>query len=202
MIRAGLEIDQRLVEQLEFLVGQRLAQVEFEDAARLDGLRHLVAEEAEGAAAVRLGAVERHVGVLQQRIGADARRRHGDADAGADLDQMIVDLVALAQAIDDAARQAGGVLVRLDVLLEHHEFVAAEPRHEILRPQHFAQAVGDRAQQLVAAGMTQRVVDLLELVEIDEQQRRQLLARHAELASRRPISSRKLTRLGSSVSSS
>jgi hypothetical protein len=36
--------------------------------------------------------------------------------------------------------------VRLDVLLEHHEFVAAEPRHEILRPQHFAQATGDRAQ--------------------------------------------------------
>ena len=32
-----------------------------------------------------------------------------DADAGADLDQMVVDLVALAQAIDDAPRQAGGV---------------------------------------------------------------------------------------------
>ena len=69
---AGFEIDQRLIEQLEFLVGQRLAQVQFQNAARLDGLRHLVAEEAEGAAAVRLGAIERHVGVLQQRIGADA----------------------------------------------------------------------------------------------------------------------------------
>ena len=88
---------------------------------------------------------------------------------------MIVDLVALAQAVDDAAGQAGGVLVRLDVLLEHDEFVAAEARDEILRPQHFAQPVGDRAQQLVAAGMTERVVDLLELVEVDEQQRRQLL---------------------------
>ena len=42
-------------------------------------------------------------------------------------------------------------------------------------PQHLAQPVGDRAQQLVAAGMAERVVDLLELVEIDEQQRRQLL---------------------------
>ena len=31
-----------------------------------------------------------------------------------------------------------------------------------------------RAQQLVAAGMAERVVDLLELVEVDEQQRRQL----------------------------
>ena len=63
---------------------------------------------------------------------------------------------------------------RMDVLLEHHEFVAAEPRHEILGPQHLAQPFGHRAQQLVAAGMAERVVDLLELVEIDEQQRRQL----------------------------
>ena len=88
---------------------------------------------------------------------------------------MIVDLVALAQAIDDAPREAGGVIGGMDVLLEHDELVAAEPRHEILGPQHFAQAIGDRAQQLVAAGVTERVVDLLELVEIDEQQRRQLL---------------------------
>ena len=103
------------------------------------------------------------------------RRRHGDADAGADLDQVIVDLVALAQTLDDPPGQTRGVLVRFDVLLEHHEFVAAEARHEILRAQHVAQPVGDRAQQLVAAGMTQGVVDLLELIEIDEQQCRQLL---------------------------
>ena len=103
------------------------------------------------------------------------RRRHRDADAGADLDQVIVDLVALAEMIDDAPGETGGVLVRSDVLLEHHEFVAAEPRHEILRAQHLAQPVGDRAQQLVAAGMTERVVDLLELIEVDEQQCRQLL---------------------------
>src|ERR1700722_12415607 len=50
----GFEIDERLIEQLEFLVGQRPAQVEVQNAARLDGLRHLVAEETVGAAAVRL----------------------------------------------------------------------------------------------------------------------------------------------------
>ena len=38
---------------------------------------------------------------------------HGDADAGADLDQVIVDLVAFAQAVDDAAGKAGRILVRL-----------------------------------------------------------------------------------------
>src|SRR3984893_17564613 len=102
--------------------------------------------------------------------------------------------------IDDAPRQHGGVLVRIDVLLEHDELVAAEPRHEILGPQHLAQSLGDRAEQLVAAGMTQGVVDLLELVEIDEQQRRELIGAVRQLE--RAIASRKLTRLGSSVSSS
>ena len=88
---------------------------------------------------------------------------------------MVVDLVALAEAVDDAPRQHGGVLGRMDVLLEHDELVAAEAGDEILRTEHLAQAVCHRAQQLVAAGMAERVVDLLELVEVDEQQRRHLL---------------------------
>ena len=88
---------------------------------------------------------------------------------------MIVDLVTLAEAIDDAPGEARGVFRGMDVLLEHHELVAAEPRHEILGPQHLAQTIGHRAQQPVAAGVTERVEDLLELVEVDEQQRRQLL---------------------------
>ena len=50
---------------LEFLMRERVAQIEFEHAARLDGVRHLVPEEAEGAAAVGLGAIERHVGIFQ-----------------------------------------------------------------------------------------------------------------------------------------
>ena len=88
---------------------------------------------------------------------------------------MVVDLVTLAEAVDDPAREAGGVLGRMDVLLEHDELVAAEAGDEIVRAQHFAQTVGHRAQQLVAAGMAERIVDLLELVEVDEQQRRQLI---------------------------
>jgi hypothetical protein len=117
-------------------------------------------------------------------VGADALRGHSNPDRGADLDQMIVDLVALAQVIDDAPCQHGCVVAAADVLLEHDEFVAAEPRHEILRPQHLAQASRDRAQQLIAAGMAERVVDLLELVEVDEQEGRQraLIAWHGQEA--------------------
>ena len=53
--------------------------------------------------------------------------------------QMIVDLVALAQAIDDATGQPRGIVGGMNVLLEHDEFVAAEAGHEILGPQHLAQ---------------------------------------------------------------
>src|SRR3954447_1518280 len=170
-----LEIDERLIEQLEFLVGQRLAQVQLQNTAGFDDLGHFVAEEAESAAAVRLGAIQRHVGVLQERIGADIRRGHGDTDARADFDQVIADLIALAQVLDDPTRQAGRLFGRFNVLLEHDELITAETSYEIFRTQHGAQPVGDRAQELVAAGMTEGVVDLLELVEIDEQQCRQSL---------------------------
>src|ERR1700758_3793565 len=85
---SGLQVYERLIEQLELLVGQGPAQIDFQGAARLDDLRHLVAEETEGASAVRLGAIEGHVGILQERVGAvPVRRRHRDTDAGADLDQ-------------------------------------------------------------------------------------------------------------------
>lgn len=88
---------------------------------------------------------------------------------------MIFDAVALAQPFDDTAGKRRGVLRRRDVLLEDDELVAAEAGDEILRAQHLAQAIGDRTQKLIAAGMTQRIVDLLELVKIDEEQSRQTL---------------------------
>ena len=53
-------------------------------------------------------------------------------------------------------------------VLQDHELVAAEARDDVGVAHGAAQPVGDRAQQLVAAGMAERVVDLLELVEVDE----------------------------------
>ena len=125
-------------------------------------------EEAEGAAAVRLGAVQRHVRVLEQRIGADAERGHGDADAGADLDQMIVDLVALAQAIDDAPGETGGVVGGMDVLLEHHELVAAEHATKSSGRSISRNRSDTAHSNWSPPGMAERIVDLLELVEVDK----------------------------------
>ncbi len=98
-----LKIDHRLVVQLELAVGDGLAEIELERAARLQALVHFALEEPVRAAAVGLGEIERHVGVLQQqiRIGAVVWRDR-DADAGADDDLVAVDIVRAADALDDA----------------------------------------------------------------------------------------------------
>ena len=51
------------------------------------------------------------------------------------------------------------------------EFVAAQAGDQARPVDQRAQPLGDRAQQLIAAGVAERVVDLLELVEVQHQQR-------------------------------
>ena len=92
LIVVAREIDDRLVVQLELAGRQRLAQVVLQRAPRLHLRVHLRLEEAVGAAAVALGAIEREVGVAHQLVGARAvGRADGDADAGADHHLVAVD---------------------------------------------------------------------------------------------------------------
>src|SRR6185436_20773461 len=51
------------------------------------------------------------------------------------------------------------------------EFVAAKPRYQVAGPHQAAQQFGRRAQGRIALGMAVTVVDLLEIVEIDIEQR-------------------------------
>ncbi len=85
----ALQVDDRLVVEREFVVDDRLAEVEFDCAAGLHARVHLDLEEAIEAAAVRLGPVEREVGVLHQGIRLVAVGR-GQRDAGADADHDLV----------------------------------------------------------------------------------------------------------------
>lgn len=52
---------------------------------------------------------------------------------------------------------------------KQQELVAAEPGEDVLRHDVRAQAFGDGAQQPVAAGVAQRVVDQLEAIEVQHQ---------------------------------
>ena len=53
----------------------------------------------------------------------------------------------------------------------HGEFVAAEPRDEIVAAQRVRQPQRDVADQLVADRMAERIVDVLEMVEVDVEHR-------------------------------
>ena len=100
------QVDDRLVVQLELAGRQRLAQVLLHDAAGLHLQVHRGFEETERAAAVALGAVEREVGVAQQFVGVrSVAGTDRNADADADHGLLAVDVIGLAQRVDDALRQ-------------------------------------------------------------------------------------------------
>ena len=58
---------------------------------------------------------------------------------------------------------------------QHRELVAAEPRHRVGRAQGAAQARRHFLQHQIAGVMAERVVDLLEAIEIDQQDRQALV---------------------------
>ncbi len=85
------------------------------------------------------------------------------AEAVADLDRR-------AERGDDPGGHVLGAPRRPAVLDQHGELVAAHPGRRV-RPRRSISAIrcADRDQQLVADGVPERVVDLLEVVEVDEE---------------------------------
>ena len=71
------------------------------------------------------------------------------------------------RAIQLSSRPVTDVGLGLDIRLHHREFVAAEPRHHVRAAHAGPQPLGDALQQLVADRVAERVVDALELVDVD-----------------------------------
>ena len=129
--------------------------------------------ELEPIAAQTLGAIEREIGVDEQPLPVDrAAEGAGDADAHAEAALVAFVEDRLAGALDHPARkrvEAGHAGVGM---ADDDEFVAAGARDEIAFAQIAADDLGGVDQHRVARGMAERVVDLLEAVEIDLQQAR------------------------------
>src|SRR5690242_14192349 len=121
---------------------------------------------------VPLRGVERAVGPLEQRLGrrgvALAER---DADAGRHLDRRVAREERRAHRGDDLARDEAALLARVDALEDDDELVAGEPRDEIGGPHRRREAPRELAQHVVAGRVPERVVDALEAVDVEEQQR-------------------------------
>ena len=95
----------------------------------------------------------------------------GDADAGAHAHAAIVDGVGHPQLARQSFGHGEGALEVGRVVGQDRELVAAEPRHEVVRPHRGGDPLGHRLQQGVARRVAERVVDHLEVVEVHEQDR-------------------------------
>ena len=125
-----------------------------------------------GIAAGLFGGVELGVGGGEHRIRighAGLERRNADRDGDGDrpaarLEAVELDTTPCALRDDAGACELG---------LRHHdgELVATEARQALLPPDALARDLDDRAQYAVARGVAEAIVDLLEAVDVEEQER-------------------------------
>ena len=93
---------------------------------------------------------------------------------------MPLNVVGRGDDLGQAKRQplrVGGVV---DVGLDDREFVAADARYRVGFAHAAAQPAGHGAQQLVADGVSERIVDVLEVVEVEAQDGEPLPALHMD----------------------
>ena len=125
-------------------------------------------EKPVGAATAGLGAIERQIGVLEQLVGVGAVVGcDRDADAGIDHDLAVIEVVRQCNRVAESSGKSFRVGGLSDLGLDHRKLVPAQSSHQIGFADTVAQAVGDRPQQIVADRMAQRIVDILEVVEIE-----------------------------------
>jgi hypothetical protein len=167
------DVANRLIVDLEFVALQRHPQVEFQQPPGLGAGIHPGFEEAVGAAAVRLGSIERQIGILQELIGIlSVLGRQRNADADPDNELVAADIVGRGDLLDDEAGKGCDCRrVAVAAKLHDREFVSAESRDGIVLADAFAEPVGDLLQQGVADRVTERVIDVLEVIEIEAKYR-------------------------------
>ncbi len=100
----------------------------------------------------------------------------GDAGAGAGQDRRALEADRLVYARHDALGDHVDVFGAAGALQDHDELVAAEPHAEIRRAAGIAHPLRGDHQHIVAGGMAERIVDLLEAVEVDLHHRHALVA--------------------------
>ena len=83
----------------------------------------------------------------------------------------VADLEALGQRLVDALTDRERVLLVREAAAEQRELVAAEARRQVLRARGRLQALADGREQAVADLVAERVVDVLEAVEVQEEHR-------------------------------
>ena len=114
--------------------------------------------------------VEGHVRLAEQLVrGVAAGRPDGDADAHVHAHALAGHLDAVLEVAQQPLRDRDGVRLAACAVEQQRELVAAEAGGGVALAEASAQAVGHRAQQLVAGVVSVAVVDRLELVDVEQQ---------------------------------
>src|SRR5579864_3358649 len=134
---------------------------------------HLGFEEPITALAVSLGDVHRGVGVADQLIGVDRSRLvdHRDAEACLDEDLLAVEVERLVQELDDPLSHVCSILWPGGLLEQDRELVATEAGRRVGGTNARGQPLGHLQKNLVPGRMSEAVVDRLEIVQVEEDDR-------------------------------
>ena len=167
----GPQVDLRLVEDAELFLLDRLAEVAL-DLATLDHPSPEVVVEQLAADAALLRPVHRRVGLTNQdlRVGRGIGG-HDDANARGDECVVVLEAQRRLEALDDALGDRDGLLLVLYVLAEDDELVPAVTSRGVGAAQRVVETAANLHQDLVTGLVTEAVVDQLELVEVDKEDR-------------------------------
>ncbi len=128
--------------------------------------------------AVHAGAVHRHLRAPHQLVGIVAMSRiKRDADRAARVDLRAGEVDRPVQRLDDARRDVAR-MPRIGIAQQQHEFVLAYARERVLAAaRDRGGALGDLGHQAIARGMPERVADLVEVADVNRQDRQRAVRR-------------------------
>ncbi len=170
-----VDIDQRLVDQLELLAFERAVQRVLDLQAPLDAGQHVLAVVLVRVAPGFLGRVHGSVGRAQKGVEiAMAVVGQRDADTRPHLQGGVAAVQRRGQRSDQLARDMAGIGRVGEVAQHHHELVAVEAAEQVGVAQVLVQPRRGGLEQHVAGGVAEGVVDRLETVQVDEQHRQDL----------------------------
>eukprot|EP01022_Parablepharisma_sp_SALTPOND_P027435 TRINITY_DN665_c0_g3_i1.p1 TRINITY_DN665_c0_g3~~TRINITY_DN665_c0_g3_i1.p1 ORF type:complete len:1952 (-),score=631.07 TRINITY_DN665_c0_g3_i1:246-6101(-) len=175
-----------LVVQQQLVAVDGFAQAGLQRGAFQHGGLHGRVEEAQRIAAGFLGFIHGQVGLFHQLIHRGrAAQEDGRTDTGGGAVLDFVELIGRAQRDQDllsygAGLGGGFLLVLVEALQHHHEFVATDAGHGIVLTHVGHQPLGHLLEQHIAFFMADGVVQGLEVIQVDEQQGRTSLGAQRE----------------------
>ncbi len=163
------QIDFGLIVQREFVAFQSATQTFFDGLPRDRALVHGRLEKFIAVMPVLFSLIHGEIGIFYQCFGVPAIVGiDADADAGGDVQIVVIDPMRFAYGLEYSSRGDGGIFCLFDFGKQNHKFVATLAAYCVGGSHASQQALGDGLKQFVTERMAQRIVDVFEAVQIEK----------------------------------